>query len=327
MPRVVAIDTETTGLTVEDRIVTIGVIAVDLPDPSPMRAADGGVDVRVSHLHLVFDPGRKSHSRAEAVHGWDDWTLRHQDEFGAHAIEIRKMIDPASLVVAHNFKFDKGFVSREYTACRALLGWPRGACTMEMARAAGYPGALDRVAALFGEARSQEKHTALDDARLAMNLWMRLTGNTIILPAGPFAGPPTNYRAPPPRPARASNREKYAPRAELWRVVGPFLTLLVPIALADGAVTPDERRALSTAARAEAEAAGMIVVDRDLDDLVTAALAARPSADDISNSSRWYRDPSARERLATAANAVVLADGSIGREEIDVLRLVAEMLA
>ena len=80
--KIVVFDVETTGLTGQDRVVSLGAIMFDTTSIS-----EGTANCR--HLHLAFDPGRRSHRRAEAVHGYDDWTLRHQETFADRAEEIR----------------------------------------------------------------------------------------------------------------------------------------------------------------------------------------------------------------------------------------------
>src|SRR5690242_3832688 len=57
---------------------------------------------QMAYIHLIFDPGRKSHLSAEANHGYSDWALRHQESFGIYAATIERFFDSADLVVAHN---------------------------------------------------------------------------------------------------------------------------------------------------------------------------------------------------------------------------------
>ena len=75
---VAAVDVETTGLYSDDRVVTLGAWRVN-------TAELGGNALHPECLHIIADPGRKSHPRAEEVHGYSDWTLRHQQPFSEHA--------------------------------------------------------------------------------------------------------------------------------------------------------------------------------------------------------------------------------------------------
>lgn len=318
---IVAIDTETTGLTADDRLVTFGGILVRMPVGGDEQ------DLSVQVLHIVCDPGRKSHSRAEAVHGWSDWDLRHQDRFLEHAESVRHMIEESDLVIAHNLAFDRGFVSREFDRCGLPLRWPEGECTMLQARARGWPGSLAGAARVVGMERHGDCHGALEDAWMALNLWLALHASPLRLPWEPFAGGPTNQRPSPPKPSRAPNREKYEARAELWRVAGPMLSLLVPLAAADGAVTPAELKALHQIAEHEVSACGLTASPSDIVAIVDMAVAAPIDRDDAKHAARWCADPEARGRLATAAQSLIRADGVVARGEIEELQLLSAIIA
>src|ERR1043166_6592543 len=103
---VVAVDVETTGIHSNDRIVSLG--AVWLP-----TAALSEPSFPVSYIHLIFDPLRKSHPEAEAVHGHADWLLRHQEPFWNYARAVRRFLYSGKILVAHNAAFDLEFINRE----------------------------------------------------------------------------------------------------------------------------------------------------------------------------------------------------------------------
>ena len=103
---VVAFDVETTGIHSNDRVVSLG--AVWLP-----TAALSEPSFPVSYIHLIFDPLRKSHPEAEAIHGHDDWLLRHQEPFWIYAKAIRRFLYSGKVLVAHNAAFDLEFINRE----------------------------------------------------------------------------------------------------------------------------------------------------------------------------------------------------------------------
>jgi DNA polymerase III epsilon subunit-like protein len=104
--KVVFVDVETTGLTDSDRIVSFAAI---LLDTQSLKTGDFTVSV----IHVVCDPGKKSHPRAASVHGFSDWVLRHQDPFSKYAGEIELLLGKADLIVAHNANFDMNFINRE----------------------------------------------------------------------------------------------------------------------------------------------------------------------------------------------------------------------
>jgi Exonuclease len=115
VPKCIAfLDVETTGLNEKDRIVTLA--GLKLLDTELLTTGTASL----AYLHLIFDPGKKSHPRAEAVHGYSDWVLRHQDSFDVYAETIESFSNSADLVVAHNAEFDFGFYNREMVRAARL---------------------------------------------------------------------------------------------------------------------------------------------------------------------------------------------------------------
>ena len=66
-------DVETTGLTGQDRIVSLGLLYIDDVE----RLAQG--ERTADSVHLLFNPGRASHPAASKVHGYRDEVLALQD--------------------------------------------------------------------------------------------------------------------------------------------------------------------------------------------------------------------------------------------------------
>ncbi|RVU20127.1 3'-5' exonuclease [Methylobacterium oryzihabitans] len=194
--RILALDVEATGLRERDRIVSLGLVAVE-------AAALTGPAPPLRLCHLVFDPGRRSHARAEALHGYDDWTLRHQDPIDAHLPALAGLIEAADLVVAHNAAFDLGLLDRELArAGLPPLAVPRY-CTWEAYRRRGEKGreSLAAVCARFGVARAGPRHGALEDAWLALRAYLWLQACPVDLPRlDGLTLPPANLRPVPPRP-------------------------------------------------------------------------------------------------------------------------------
>ncbi|MFE1597550.1 3'-5' exonuclease [Methylobacterium sp. ID0610] len=192
--RLLALDVETTGLDAGDRIVSFGAVLLDtasLLDSRPLLTCH----------HLIFDPQRASHPRAEAVHGFDDWLLRHQEPAARHLDALASLIGAADLVVAHNADFDLGFLRREFAAAGRPAVAMRSYCTMEAYRRRGETGSasLDAVCRRVRLRREGEHHGALEDAWLALRVYLWLQGCPVRV-ARPDLGPPTNLRPPPPRP-------------------------------------------------------------------------------------------------------------------------------
>ncbi|WP_050742943.1 3'-5' exonuclease [Shinella sp. SUS2] len=204
--KIVFADVETTGLNSSDRIVSIGLISVS---EAALRSGGFGADT----IHLVFDPGKKSHPKAEAVHGYDDWILRHQGAFSAYADQVRPLFDGARMAVAHNASFDSQFIRAEFAAVGMPLLTPFY-CTMEAFRARHIGSArLDTVLARIDWrlARQSSRHSALADAWHAMQVYSWLNGYPVHLMPEQIASPPTNLVEPPQHPGFPLPRRKRRP--------------------------------------------------------------------------------------------------------------------
>jgi DNA polymerase-3 subunit epsilon len=194
---VIFLDVETTGFQTYDRVVSFGAIRMDLNEAMTGEA-------RIQTSHLIFDPIKKSHPSAEAVHGYDDWLLRHQDRFSDAAEAIHEFIASADLVVAHNAEFDFGFLNREFERCGLASPIKAGYCTLEAFRER-WPGVRASLSSIAQELKlgdQGEHHNALKDAWLAMQVYFLLNQHPMYgLPFEQSGDPkPRNMREPPPRP-------------------------------------------------------------------------------------------------------------------------------
>jgi len=167
--REIVLDTETTGLHVEDgdRVLEIG--AVELWNALPTGKT----------YHKFINPQHPVHPDAFRVHGIGDDFLRDKPVFAEIAPEFLAFIGDARLVI-HNAPFDMGMLNAEL----ARLGHPRlpdarAVDTLEMARRA-YPGAqlsLDALCKRFGiDISVREKHGALIDCYLLADVYLELQG-------------------------------------------------------------------------------------------------------------------------------------------------------
>jgi DNA polymerase III epsilon subunit-like protein len=122
------IDTETTGLSRDDRIVSLAI--------ATMQAADlRKGKFKLKTVHLVFNPARPCHPRASAVHGWTDRTLARQPRFADHAAEIAECLARADVWLMHNVAYDRPLLTREFDAIsRPILDRPTF-CTQPIALA------------------------------------------------------------------------------------------------------------------------------------------------------------------------------------------------
>lgn len=195
--KILFVDVETTGIGGDDRIVSMATLLLKTENLKNGK-------ITASYMHGIFDPTKKSHPKAELVHGYDDWTLRHQEPFSGSASAFNTFISEADLLVAHNADFDISFINREFSFSGiAPLSIPTY-CTMKAYRAKGAGGsaALAAICGRLGIKRVGETHGALEDAWLAMQvyLWLHECPH-YTTPFSSVQDPgPVNFREPPPRP-------------------------------------------------------------------------------------------------------------------------------
>jgi DNA polymerase III subunit epsilon len=206
-------DVETTGLGNDDRIVSfggIGMISRGLAKGRP----------NLEYLYLVFDPGRANRRAAEQIHGFSDSALRLQDPFAVHAAEIWRFLASYELLVAHNAAFDVRFINREMR----LSGLPALTkpiyCTMKGYRALhlGGSAALSAVCRHIKLARSGALHDAVEDAWLAMQIYLWLHGCPLQRRLrGSLPRTPSNLRHTADGPYRVDRQGPRSPDAALRR--------------------------------------------------------------------------------------------------------------
>lgn len=167
--REIIFDTETTGFDplTGDRLVEIGCIELINRVPSG------------NTLHHYYNPQRPMPAAAFAVHGLSDAFLADKPLFADRAEELLAFIEDSPLV-AHNARFDFGFLNHELQRCgRPEIALERMVDTVAMARTL-HPGAkhsLDALCSRYGIDRSHRiKHGALLDAELLAQLYIEMTG-------------------------------------------------------------------------------------------------------------------------------------------------------
>lgn len=165
MSRVVALDTETTGMShrMGDRVIEIG--AVEL--------IDGRITGRQFHTYL--QPNHPVHWAAQRVHGIGDAMLRGKPLFIDRALALLAFLDGAE-VVAHNASFDVGFLDNELRVSgiqTTLSQHCRITCSLRLARARwpGLPNKLNDMLARLGIVHQRGLHGALKDAHLLAQVY------------------------------------------------------------------------------------------------------------------------------------------------------------
>lgn len=192
--RQVILDTETTGLTVEDghRIIEIGCLEV--------------VNRRITgnNLHFYLNPEREIDEGAQAVHGLSLEMLRDKPRFAEVGRDILAFVGGAEVII-HNAPFDVGFLNAELERigekpfrehCRVLD-------TLAMAREL-HPGkrnSLDALCERYGVSNAHRKlHGALLDAELLADVYLAMTRGQDSLEIGLHAPDEPGRSGAPERP-------------------------------------------------------------------------------------------------------------------------------
>lgn len=180
--RQLVLDTETTGLAVEQghRIIEIG--CIELVNRRPTG----------NNFHRYVNPGREVDAGAVAVHGITNQRLANEPRFGELAKDLWDYLAGAELII-HNAPFDLGFLDREF-ADAGFPGRLAESCsvtdTVVMARKLhpGQKASLDALCKRYNVDNSnREFHGALLDARLLADVYLAMTGgqSALLLDSGP----------------------------------------------------------------------------------------------------------------------------------------------
>lgn len=167
--REIIFDTETTGFDPAsgDRLVEIGCIELINRVPSGRT------------FHAYYHPERDMPAAAYNVHGLSADFLAKYPVFAHGALDLLAFLEDSPLV-AHNARFDFGFLNHELKLCgHPEVSLDRMIDTVAIARTL-HPGAkhsLDALCTRYGIDRSHRvKHGALLDAELLAQLYIELTG-------------------------------------------------------------------------------------------------------------------------------------------------------
>lgn len=170
--RQIVLDTETTGLRVEDghRVIEIG--CVEMID----RKLTG------RHFHQYLNPEREVEAGALAVHGITNEFLRDKPVFNTVVNAFMEFISDAELII-HNAPFDVSFLNNELMLTRREYKTVTDYCsvtdTLSMARQlhAGQRNSLDVLCKRYGVDNSKrDLHGALLDAHLLAQVYLAMTG-------------------------------------------------------------------------------------------------------------------------------------------------------
>lgn len=172
MARQVVLDTETTGLRIEDghRLIEIGCIEM--------------INRKLTnrHFHYYVNPQREVEAGAIAVHGITNEFLQDKPLFSTITKEFIEFISGAELII-HNAAFDVGFLNHELMLARqgwkTISDYSRVTDTLLLARQlhVGQRNSLDALCKRYGiDNTKRELHGALLDASLLAQVYLAMTG-------------------------------------------------------------------------------------------------------------------------------------------------------
>lgn len=202
--RQIVLDTETTGLEVEQQHRVIEIGCVELRN----RRLTG------RSFHRYLNPERDIDEGALAVHGLSREQLAQEPKFVQIHAEFLEFIRDAELII-HNAPFDVAFLNAELGR---IEGAPRitEVCTVQDTLALArkmHPGQRNNLDALCKrysvDNSHRDFHGALLDARILAEVYLAMTGGqaTLVLGAEPESA---EVRAPAGRPNRTAGHKGIA---------------------------------------------------------------------------------------------------------------------
>lgn len=177
MERLIVLDTETTGLDVEDghRIIEIGCIEI--------------IDRNITSnsFHQYINPHRLVDEKAYEVHGISNEFLKDKPKFSDIINSFMDYISDSALII-HNAAFDLGFLKAEYILSNykysGIDDQREVIDTLKIARSKspGKRNTLDALCSRYSvDNTDRSLHGALLDAKLLANVYLRMTqGQTLI---------------------------------------------------------------------------------------------------------------------------------------------------
>ena len=162
----IILDTETTGLSVEDghRIVEIGCIELDNLIPTNKK------------FHYYLNPERKVSEKALEVHGYTDEFLAKQKKFNEIGEQFLEFIKDKRLII-HNAEFDLGHLNNELSILgkRKINNEVLDTLILARDKFPGSPVSLDALCKRYRIDNSKRtQHTALIDCDLLAKVYINL---------------------------------------------------------------------------------------------------------------------------------------------------------
>ena len=161
------LDTETTGLSVNDKHRIVEVACVETSDLLPTKKI----------VHKIINPERNVPDEAFRVHGFSTEFLKNKETFDKVADEFLEFIKGKKIII-HNASFDLGFLNYELKLIRKNeIKKENIIDSLEVARNR-YPGtsnSLDALCRRFNiDLSRRKKHNALLDCELLREVYINL---------------------------------------------------------------------------------------------------------------------------------------------------------
>ncbi len=183
--RQIIFDTETTGMNFNARDKSEGHRIIELGCVEAINRRPTG-----RNLHLYFKPDRKVEEEALAVHGITDEFLSDKPTFAEKLEEIESFLEGADELIAHNSNFDCQFLNRELKLANRDYRIEQKFNIVDSLQIAKkrFPGQKNNLDALCKRFRvdnsNREKHGALLDSELLLEVYLKLTGGQTNLFSG-----------------------------------------------------------------------------------------------------------------------------------------------
>tara|TARA_B100001142_G_scaffold324452_1_gene376203 strand:+ start:481 stop:1179 length:699 start_codon:yes stop_codon:yes gene_type:complete len=170
--KLIVLDTETTGLEVDQghRIVEVGAVALEDRKRTDL------------HFHSYLNPERSVDEEAEKVHGLSIERLSNEPMFSEIAESFLEFVE-GSILVIHNAAFDLGFLNSELKRVSSKYPTLEEICDVEdtlLIARNKFPGqrnSLDALANRFEiSGYDRSFHGALLDANILADVYIHLTG-------------------------------------------------------------------------------------------------------------------------------------------------------
>jgi DNA polymerase-3 subunit epsilon len=161
------LDTETTGLSPNDRHKIVEVACIETNDLIPTKRI----------FHKIINPQRDVPDGAYKVHGFSSEFLKDKETFDKIAEELINFIKEKKIII-HNASFDLGFLNHELKLIRKNeIKKDNVIDSLEVARSK-FPGSsnsLDALCRRFGiDLSRRSKHNALLDCELLREVYINL---------------------------------------------------------------------------------------------------------------------------------------------------------